>query len=102
MQAQPGSQKLLLLGGGGVLGPRLRHMEDGRLGVQSELQLPAYTTATATWDPSRICDLHHSSQQHQIPDPLSEARDRTHILRDTIQICFPCTTMGTSKSYFLK
>ena len=26
-----------------------------RLGVQSELQLPAYTTATAMWDPSYIC-----------------------------------------------
>ena len=28
-----------------------------RLGVESELQLPAYTTATATWDPSHICEL---------------------------------------------
>ena len=39
------------------------------------LQLPAYTTATATRDPSLACDLHHSSQQRQIPDPLSEVRD---------------------------
>ena len=30
-------------------------------GVQSELYLLAYTTARATWDPSHICDLHHSS-----------------------------------------
>ena len=30
-------------------------------GVESELPLPAYTTATATPDPSLICDLHHSS-----------------------------------------
>ena len=29
------------------LGPRLRHMEVSRLGVESELQLLAYTTATA-------------------------------------------------------
>ena len=29
-----------------------------RLGVQSELQLPAYPTATATRDPSCICDLY--------------------------------------------
>ena len=28
------------------------HMEVPRLGVESELQLPAYTTATATQDPS--------------------------------------------------
>ena len=39
----------------------LRHMEVPRLGVELELQLPANTTATATSDPSRICDLHHSS-----------------------------------------
>ena len=43
------------------LGPRPQHMEVPRLGVSSELQLPTYTTATATPDPSRICDLHHSS-----------------------------------------
>ena len=42
-----------------------------------ELQLLAYTIATATQDPSRVCDLHHSSWQCQILNPLSEARDRT-------------------------
>ena len=41
----------------------------------TELQLPAYTTATAVPDPSRVCDLHQSSQQHQIVNPLSGARD---------------------------
>ena len=30
------------------LGPHLRHMEVPRLGIESELQLPAYTTVTAT------------------------------------------------------
>ena len=54
----------------------------------------AYTTATATTDPSHICDLHHSSQQHQIPNPLSEARDQTCILMDTSQIHFHCATAG--------
>ena len=55
-------------------------MEVPQLGVQLELQLPAYATATATEDLSRVCDLHssrHSSQQWWIPDPLSEARDQT-------------------------
>ena len=33
------------------LGLHLQHVEAPRLGVQSELQLPAYTTATATLDP---------------------------------------------------
>ena len=40
----------------------LWHMEVPRLGAESELQLPAYTTATATPDLSHICDLHHSSR----------------------------------------
>ena len=51
-----------------------------------ELQLPAYTIATAMQKPSHICDLHHSSWQRQILNPLSEARDRTHSLMDTIQV----------------
>ena len=42
-----------------------------------------------------MCDLHHSSQQCWIPDPLREARDQTHILIDTSQIHFCCTTTGT-------
>ena len=55
-------------------------MEVPRLGVESELQLPAYTTATAMQDPSCICNLHHSSQQRRNLNPLSEARDGTGIL----------------------
>ena len=46
-----------------------------RLGVESELQLPAYPTATATRDPSHVCHLHLSSWHHWILNPLSEARD---------------------------
>ena len=49
-------------------------MEVPRLGVESEKQQPAYSTATATSDLSCICDLHHCSQQGQILNPLSEAR----------------------------
>ena len=73
------------------------HMQVPRLGIESELQLPATATATATatWDLSCVCDLHHSSQQRLIPDPLSEARDQTPILMDTSWICFPCATTGT-------
>ena len=39
------------------------------LEVESELQLQAYTTATAMQDLSCICDIYHSSQQLQ--DPLT-------------------------------
>ena len=49
-------------------------MEVPRLGIESELQLLAYTTATATLDLSHIHDLHHILQQHQILNPLSEAK----------------------------
>ena len=41
-------------------------MEVPRLGVESELQLPAYTTDTVKPDPSQVCNLHHSSWQSQI------------------------------------
>ena len=67
-------------------------MEVPRLGVELELQLRAYTTATATQDLRHICDLHCSSQQGEIPNPLSEARDRTLILIDTSWTDFHCTT----------
>ena len=39
--------------------------------------------------------LYHSSPQHWILDPLSEARDRTCILMDTSQIGFCRATTGT-------
>ena len=35
-------------------------------------------------DPSHICDLHQSSRQHQVLNPVRKARDRTHILTDTM------------------
>ena len=71
------------------------HIEVPWLGVKSERQLLAYATATAMWDPRCVCDLHHSSQQHQIPNPLSEAKDRTCKLMFPSQIHFHCTTAGT-------
>ena len=64
------------------LGPHPLYMEVPRLGVKLEPQLPAYTTATEMRDPSHVCDLHCSSWQRQIPNPLSMARDRTRILMD--------------------
>ena len=56
------------------------HMEVPRLGVKSELQRPIYTAATAMPDLSCICDLYHSSQQCQILNILSEARNQTWVL----------------------
>ena len=80
------------------LGPHLRHTEVPRLGVKLELKLPA--TATATWDLSHILDLHHSSRQCWILNPLSDARDQTCVLRDTNQILFHCAVTGTPSNSF--
>ena len=51
-----------------------RHMAVPRLGTELELQLQAYTTATAT----------QIQAASAIVNPLSEARDRTRILMDTM------------------
>ena len=83
------------------LGPHLWHMKVPRLGVKLELWLPAYTTATAMQDLSCICDLHHSSWQHQILSLLSKARDWTGILMDTTQVHYHWATMGILRSFLL-
>jgi len=75
-------------------------MEVPGLGVQSELQLPAYPTATATRDPSLFCNLHLSSCQRQILNPLSEAKDRTCNLMVTIWMHFHCATAKTPSHKF--
>ena len=54
------------------LGSHLRHVEVPRPRVESELQLPAYTIATATPD----------------PQPASKARDQTCILTDASWVCY--------------
>ena len=62
------------------------HMDVPRLGVKRELQLPAYATATATWDPSPVCDQQHSSWKPWIFNPLNKARDHTRILLAISQV----------------
>ena len=75
-----------------------------RLGVESELRLPAYTTATAAWNLSPVCDLYHSSGQHQIFNLLSGVRDQTHILTDISQVLnllsHKCTFLRLSQTEF--
>ena len=83
------------------LGTNSRDMEVPRLGVKLELQVLAYVTDTATQDLSHVCDLHHSSRQHQILNPLRKARDRTCFLTDTSQI-HPLSQDGNSQFYFSK
>ena len=81
------------------LGWHPQHMEVPRLGVELELQLPAYTTAPATWDPSCLCDLYHSPGQRWILNLLSEARDQICILMHISWIHFHCSTAGTPRGF---
>ena len=76
-------------------------MEIPRLGVESELYPPAYTTATSTPNPSCVWD-HHSSWQCQILNPLIETRDWTCILVHVHQIRFHWAMTGTLRILFLK
>ena len=45
--------------------------------MRSQIAATAYTTATAMPDPSCVSDLHHSSWQYQVFNPLSEAIHKT-------------------------
>ena len=85
------------------LGPQMQHMEVPKPGVESEIQLPATATVTATAisGTSHICDLHHSSWQCWILNPLSEAWDQTHIIMDTSWVNFCWATGGTLKECLL-
>ena len=74
-------------------------MEVPRLGLQVELQLLVYTTATTMQDPSCVYDLHYSSQQRWILNPHSKTRDRTPNLVVTSWIHFYCTAMGTPQMH---
>ena len=74
----------------------LWHMDVPRLGIELELQLLAYPTATAMPDLSCICDLFWGLQQHRILNPLSEARDQTHIPWILVGFLICWVTIGTS------
>ena len=79
-----------------VLGLHVWHMEVPKPGVESKLQLPA----TATQD--HVCNLHHSSRQHQILNPMSEARAQTHILMVTSWVRYYGATVGTPRRSIFK
>ena len=72
-----GSGELPLASSGSTFGGRedASSFESNLEPSELQVQLPAYVTATATPDPSRVYDLHHSSRQRQILNPPSEVRD---------------------------
>ena len=80
--------------GGGVFLP-FRAVPAAYGGSQARGPVGAMLLATATPDPSHICNLHHSLWQRQILNPLSKARDGTLNLMFPSQICFYCARTGT-------
>ena len=73
----------------GRAAPAVYGGSQARGGIRS---VAAYATATAMWDLSCVFNLHHSSRQRWILNPLSEARDGTRNLM-VMSFCF--ATMGT-------
>ena len=61
-------------------------MEVPGLGVESELQLPAYTTATA---------MPH-------PQPAEQVQGQNPVLMDTSQVHYHWATMGTPLNLFFE
>ena len=62
---------------------------------QIRAQLLVCIATSAIPDPSCFCNLHSSLRQCQILNPLSEARNQTHILTHYVRFLTHCATMGT-------
>ena len=75
-------------------------MEVLRLGIKLELQLLAYTIATATPAPTHICDLCCSLWQRRILNPLSKVRGQTRILVDTSRVLNQLSHKGNYATHF--
>ena len=69
----------------------------GQIGTTAACLLHSHSNARSDC----VCDLHRSSWQGWILNPLSEARDPTHIFMDTGWIHFCCAIKGTPKDGFL-
>ena len=69
-------------------------MANGSSQVRGLIGAVAYATVTANMGSEPHLRPIPQLKQCQILNPLSEARDRTHVLMDTSQICFPCATIG--------
>ena len=77
-------------------------MEVPSLGVELELQLPAYKAATKMPDLSCVCVLSHGSRQYWLLNPRSDARDQTQNLMVPSWICFCCTMTATPEDWFFE
>ena len=82
------------------LGLYPRHMPGSQ--ARSWIGATAAGLHHSSQDLSRICDLHHSSQQCWILHPLSQTRDWTHILTDTSRVHYHWAMTGTPWWWSLK
>ena len=82
------------------LGPYLGHMEVPRLGVESELQLQVYATATALPALRPFCDLHCSLQQCWVLTRLIKDRNGTTSSQTICWVLNPLSHNGNSCCYF--
>ena len=80
-------------------GAHPQHTEVPRLGIESELLLPAHATATAMLDLSCVCNLHHSLWQRQILNPLSKVGMELASSWILVQVITP--TKRTPQPHFL-
>ena len=77
------------------LGFHVWHMKVPKLRVESELQLPAYTTATTRQDLSHTRELQDSSQQRQILNPL---RSRPGTEHESSWTCWVCSLLSHNRN----
>ena len=75
-------------------------MEVPLLGIELELELPSYATATAMHDQSYMT-LHHSSWQLWNFNQMSTARYHTHVLTDSSCVHYLGAMTGTPSISFL-
>ena len=71
-------------------------MEVPRLGAKSEWQLSAYSTATATPDPSHVCEFTATPD----PQPTDPGQGSKRVLMDTSQVRNPLSHNGNSPRFF--
>ena len=64
-------------------------MEVASPGVKSEVQMPIYTRNRDAPHPSLTCNLHPSSEQCRVFNPLSQANDGTHFLMAPMSGSYP-------------
>ena len=83
------------------LGPHPWHMGVLRLGSNRSCNCQLIPQAQQCRVLATSANLHCSSEQHQILNPLSKARDWTHILMDTSWVHNPVSHNGIPSSSFL-